>query len=374
MSIKTFHLPILIFGLTMAIASCSDDDDDDAVAVEQPTKETAKETKASIELEEDVIVLNEGQTAQIEATVTGGGSLEFETGNRKIAIVTDDGLVRAVACGTTEITVTSGNLEETVTVKVNPVKYDGYTLVWHDEFNGKTLDESTWNIETGGNGWGNQEKQYYTDREDNIKVKDGNLIITVRKESYEGNNYTSGRITTKDKQDFTFGRIEARIDLPEGGGTWPAFWMLGYGSWPRCGEIDIMEHVGNRPNMVSFALHTTNTNGNKGNQWTNQPTVSGIEDGYHIFGIDWTEKYEVSTGIYRQAINFMVDGEVLATQIQGSATEDMSSWPFYKPFYIILNCAMGGLMGGQINDNIFNNQDEEPVQMLVDWVRVYQKD
>lgn len=350
---------MLVLSITTFIA-CSDDD-------------TTPNTENKIVIEDDILLLNEGEVAQIVASATDGSTLEFVSANKNIAIVTDDGLVRAVACGTTEITITCGNLEETIGVKVNPIKYDGYSLVWYDEFNGSSLDASTWNIETGGGGWGNQEKQYYTNREDNIKVKDGNLIITVRKESYEGNNYTSGRLTTKNKQDFTFGRIEARINLPSGGGTWPAFWMLGYGSWPRCGEIDIMEHIGNRPNMVSFALHTTNANGSKGNHWNYQPTINGIENDYHIFGVEWTEQHEVSTGIYRQAINFMVDGEILTTQIQGSTTEDMSSWPFYKPFYIILNCAMGGTMGGQINDNIFNNQDEEPVQMLVDWVRVYQK-
>lgn len=358
---KTLQYTILAM-LSLSIVACSDSDD-----ANEP--QPATPTAAIFNVLTDALLIAENEIAQIEAE---GDDLSFESDNEKVAIVTSDGLVKGIACGVTEITVSNGTEQQSIAVKVTPQKYDGYTLVWNDEFNGSSLDQSSWNIETGGGGWGNQEKQYYTDRTENLSVSNGNLIITVRKEEYSGSSYTSGRVTTKNKHDFTYGRIEARIKLPKGGGTWPAFWMLGYGSWPRCGEIDIMEHMGNQPNIVSFALHTTSVNGTAGNNWSSTPQIANVENDYHIFGVEWTDKYEISTGIYRQAIIFMVDGEALATKIQEEATENVKTWPFFNPFYIILNCAIGGTMGGSIDNNIFTNQESQPVQMLVDWVRVYQ--
>ncbi len=352
-------LSIVAFATVGVFLACGDDSDD-----------VVANTKLTINT--DIIVVSEGATEQIEATMSDHSAINYSSSDENIVVVTNDGLVMGIACGYAEITISAGTQSESIPVKVTPRAYDGYSLVWNDEFNASSLDRMVWNIEQGGGGWGNQEKQYYTDREENLRVADGNLVINVRKEQYGNNEYTSARITTKNNKDFTFGRVEARIKLPKGGGTWPAFWMLGYGSWPLCGEIDIMEHVGNKPNMVSFALHTKNKNGMNGTNWHNQPNINSIEDDFHIFGVEWLEKMEISTGVYRQGIRFMVDGEVLATQTQSSIAEDKNAWPFFNPFYIILNCAVGGTMGGNVNDNIFANQDTEPVQMLVDWVRVYQ--
>jgi hypothetical protein len=332
--------------------------------------EAAKEeSNISITLDETEIALEVDKAYQLEAKLTPKdetATIVWTTDNESVASVSN-GKVTALAEGEALITAKTGSKNATCRVHVNAKPQHGdYRLVWSDEFDGTSLNTDNWNVETGGGGWGNQELQYYTNREENLRVADGNLIIDVRKEQYENRNYTSARITTKNKRDFTYGKVEARIKLPKGGGTWPAFWMLGYGSWPYCGEIDIMEHVGNRPDMTSFALHTSVANGSKGNNWHSQPTTTGIEDDFHIFGVEWVcnEQYG------RDVIYFTVDGERMASKMQPNNVFDKSQWPFYNPFYIILNVAMGGTMGGKIDDTIF--ESGEPVQMLVDWVRVYQ--
>lgn len=218
-------------------------------------------------------------------------------------------------------------------------------------------------------GWGNQEKQYYTDRSENLRIEDGCLVIEARQEQYENNNYTSARITTKNKKDFVYGKIEARISLPSGRGTWPAFWMLGYGGWPTCGEIDIMEHVGSNPTMISHALHTRKKNGSNGTNWSYRATVENVEGEFHIYGIEWLKDYELQ----RDAIRFYIDDEVSTIQYEPTAEPDFEQWPFNDAFYIILNLAIGGTMGGSINTDIFADPENNPVLMKVDWVRVYQK-
>ena len=253
---------------------------------------------------------------------------------------------------------------ESVSCIVN-VELTEYELVWSEEFEGTELDLNTWNIETGGNGWGNQEKQYYTGRNENLRVADGKLYIEARKEKYENNEYTSARITTKNKADFAYGRIEASIKLAPGKGTWPAFWMLGYGSWPYCGEIDIMEYVGAYPTRILHAVHTTNGNGNNGRNWSRTYFQDNILDGFHTFAIEWEK--DLSNG--DDCIRFYVDNQITAVLWQQNATTEQAEWPFTKNFFIILNVALGGNLGGEIDDTIFNN----PVIMEVDYVRVYQR-
>ena len=202
-------------------------------------------------------------------------------------------------------------------------------LVWADEFDGSTLDLNNWSFELGDGcpnlcGWGNNELQSYTDS--NHRLEDGLLVITAKKEG----NYSSTRILTKGKQEFTYGRIETRVKVPTGAGLWPAFWALGAdidtNSWPDCGEIDIMEYVGRNPGQIFTSVHTRSSNGNTVN--TQITPVPNIEDDFHVFAIDWTETY----------IDFYLDeNRVYQYSVQSQTAE---TWPFNKPFFLLLNLAV----------------------------------
>lgn len=240
---------------------------------------------------------------------------------------------------------------------------NGYSLVWSDEFlkNGAP-DQSNWGYETGGHGWGNNELQYYTGQDTaNAIVKNGVLNIIARKENKENMKYTSARLVTKGKASWTYGRIEAAIKLPAGVGLWPAFWMLGNNidevGWPACGEIDIMEHVGYRPNDILGTVHTTSFNHIKGTQKGGEYKIENPYSTFNIYAVEWDKeniRFFVNDHLYHQFNN------------TGKGTDD---WPFDKPFYIILNMAVGGNLGGVkgVDDSIF------PATYEIDYVRVYQK-
>lgn len=224
---------------------------------------------------------------------------------------------------------------------------------WSQEFEGSSLDTSIWNYEIGNgdNGWGNGEAQYYTDQ--NTEVSNGTLKINAIAEPINGYNYSSARITTQDNFEFQYGRIEVRAKLPSAGGTWPAIWMLGENfdtvSWPNCGEIDIMEHVGNDLGEVLGTLHFPgNSGGNAVSQGTN---VENVATEFHKYTMEWTEDHIV----------FLVDGEVY------HEFTNMAGTPFVDhEFFLILNVAMGGTLGGTI-DPAFTQDTME-----IDYVRVYQ--
>ena len=230
-------------------------------------------------------------------------------------------------------------------------------LVWQEEFNNRTLDEKVWNFELGNGcpnicGWGNNEKQIYTNT--NHLIKDGNLIITVKK---EGDAYTSTRITTANKKEFQYGRMEVRAKIPTGKGIWPAFWMLGSNiskvGWPKCGEIDILEYVGREPNTIFTTLHTQDSHGNSVN--TKKTEIKDIEEGFHIYAIDWT----------KDKIEFLVDNQ--SVYVFSPEVKNENTWPYNQPFYFIINVAVGGNFGGHdIDNNIF------PQQFVIDYIRVYQ--
>ena len=309
-----------------------------------------------------------------QLSVVPDAKVTWSSANDKIAAVDQTGLVTGVSDGKTSIIATDakGNkAQSTVIVIQQGGSYQGeYQLVWEEEFNGTSLNLDDWNIEVNGNGGGNGEAQYYTDRAENLRVEDGCLIIEARREEYLGKNYTSARIQTKGKHEFAYMKVEGRIWLPSGQGTWPAFWMLGTkGGWPSCGEIDIMEHVGSQPTMISHALHTRQTNGTKGNNWSSRKYIDGVEGSWHTYGVEILEYYMFT----RDAIRFTIDGEETAFTSEPTNEHDFERWPFYNTssydnkFYIILNLALGGSWGGSINTDIF------PVQMKVDWVRVYKK-
>ena len=235
----------------------------------------------------------------------------------------------------------------------------GWVLDWHDEFDGRTLDRTTWLPETGGNGWGNQELQFYTDRPDNVRVDGGNLVIEARKEDHGGRHYTSARIKTAGKIERTYGRYEARIKIPRGQGIWPAFWMLGadigQAGWPRCGEIDIMENIGREPDLVHGTLHGPGYSGAKAIGKPQRLDKGTYADDYHVYAVEWEPR----------VIRWYRDGILYHTARSDTVTGD---WVFEHPFFMILNLAVGGAWPG--------NPDATtafPQQMLVDYVRVYKR-
>lgn len=241
----------------------------------------------------------------------------------------------------------------TITIKVNT------GLIFSDEFDSPgSPNTSKWgyDIGRGDNGWGNGESQYYTDRTDNVKVENGILKITAKKESYQGAEYTSTRMLTKGKFDFKYGKVEVRAKLPQGGGTWPAIWMLGSNistvGWPACGEVDIMEHAGNRQGIVQSAMHTPSSYGNTSN--LGSQTLADVSTAFHVYAVEWTNEKMI----------FSVDGVVHYTY--NPATKNSSTWPFDDKQFLILNVAMGGTFGGAI-DSAFSQSSME-----IDYVRVYQ--
>ena len=230
---------------------------------------------------------------------------------------------------------------------------DYTNLVWSDEFNTDGApDSSKWGYDIGAGGWGNAEAQYYTNNTSNVEVVGGNLKITTRAESFNGSSYTSARLKSENKFEFTYGKVEVRAKLPTGGGTWPAIWMLGQNyatnTWPACGEIDIMEHKGNVQDKIYGTLHYPGNSGGNGNG--NSTMISGASTQFHIYKTIW------SPG----SVKLYVDDVLFHTVVNNG------SLPFNADFFLILNVAMGGTFGGTINPSFMQSS------MEIDYVRVYQ--
>ncbi|AKD58579.1 glycoside hydrolase family 16 protein [Spirosoma radiotolerans] len=240
----------------------------------------------------------------------------------------------------------------------------GRRLVWRDEFDKAGLpDSAKWGYEVGGNGWGNNELQYYTDRRpENARIENGKLIIEARKEEYKGQKYTSARLVTQNKATWTYGRIEAMAKLPKGVGTWPAVWMLGKNistaGWPRSGEIDIMEHVGFDEGVIHGTVHTEAYNHAKKTEKGKAVSINNVTGSFHLYAIEWTT----------DQIDFFVDDQKYYTVQKSALGTSEAQWPFGQPFFLILNVAVGGNWGGQkgVDETIW------PQRMEVDYVRVYQ--
>jgi beta-glucanase (GH16 family) len=234
----------------------------------------------------------------------------------------------------------------------------GWNLVWSDEFDGTTINPKNWVFDKGGNGWGNVEMEYYTDRPENARVENGNLIIEARLEKYEGLQYTSARLNSRGLQEFQYGRIEARMKLPSGQGIWPAFWMLGSNaSWPLGGEMDIMEYVGKTPDTVYQTVHGPGYSGNKGIGSHFVLGADTLKNDFHIFAIEWAPN----------EIRWFVDAQEVF-KITPAQIPAGTQWVYDHPFFMILNLAVGGGWPGFPDDTtVF------PQQLLVDYVRVYQK-
>lgn len=244
----------------------------------------------------------------------------------------------------------------------SPVFGQCWNLVWADEFNGTSLDATKWTPQTGGGGWGNSELENYTARLDNIDVSGGSLKIIARSEVYGGNNYTSGRIRTINKGDWTYGKFEARMKLSVAQGMWPAFWMMPtddvYGTWPNSGELDIMELIGSNPARVYGTIHTSSATAYVPTSSSSNYTLSSgnFGDAFHDFSVEWSPN----------EIKWFVDGVLYATK----TPTDFNGfpWRFDKDFHIILNLAVGGSWPGSPNGTT-----TFPQTMEVEYVRVYQK-
>lgn len=242
-----------------------------------------------------------------------------------------------------------------------------WKLVWSDEFNGEKgsqLDRSKWtyDIGRGQNGWGNQELQYYTDRPENVQMDgEGNLVITARRENFQGAQYTSARFKTQGLFDQKYGKFEARLKTPYGQGLWPAFWMLGSNiqevGWPQCGEIDIMELRGQAPSIAECALHGPGYSGGNSITGKNILTNSRYDNKFHVFATVWDES----------KIDFYIDN-YLYRRIEKSEVESRGEWVYDHPFFMIFNIAVGGnFLGSPNTDTPF------PQTMTIDYVHVYQQ-
>lgn len=238
-----------------------------------------------------------------------------------------------------------------------------WVLVWADEFsesNGSPPNPNNWGFDLGGGGWGNNELEYYTKRTNNARIENGHLVIEARQENYGGRNYTSARLLTQTKWSWTYGRVEARIQIPRGQGIWPAFWMLGTNissvSWPTCGEIDIMENIGREPGMVHGTAHGPGYSGSAGIGGPYAlPGNAAFADGFHVFAIEWQTN----------RIRWFVDDEPYFSLTPNDLPAG-SSWVFQAPQFVLLNVAVGGLWPGNPDGTT-----TFPQQMLVDYVRVY---
>ena len=242
-----------------------------------------------------------------------------------------------------------------------------WTLLWSDEFDGNAIDDSRWNYIIGAGGYGNNELQYYSDREKNARVERGRLFIEAHDEAFNGSPYTAAKLTTEGKGDWLYGRFDIRARLPRGQGIWPAIWMMptdykAYGIWPSSGEIDIVELLGHEPSTVHGTIHYGNPHRYTGTFF--QLEEGSFSDDFHLFSLEW------DPGEFR----WYVDGELYQTQRDwfsrktGEAADYTWPAPFDREFYLQLNVAVGGNWPGYPDEStVF------PQAMEIDYVRVYQR-
>jgi beta-glucanase (GH16 family) len=248
---------------------------------------------------------------------------------------------------------------------VPPTDPPGWKLVWSDDFkqpDGSAPDPAKWGCEIGGNGWGNNEREYYTARTNNVRIEDGKLVIEAREENFGGRSITSARLLTKGKCSWTYGRFEARIKIPRGQGIWPAFWMLGTNidsaGWPGCAEIDIMENIGKEPGKIHGTVHGPGYSGGNGiGGPVTLPGGAAMADDFHVFAV------ECDTNDIRWFLDGRQYFEVTPAKLPSGAR-----WVFNEPKFLLLNLAVGGYWPGYPDaTTVF------PQRMTVDYVRVYRK-
>ncbi|MEL7186284.1 MAG: family 16 glycosylhydrolase [Pseudomonadota bacterium] len=333
-----------------------------------------------------------------EPTQANGGDRVFDAVAEGERILADLDIVKfrdgksfsALTVTTPDVVVSDGELNISFSATVGEPTLSGlvvrgkhskagtWELVWHDDFDGDTLDDSRWSYDIWPARKVNDEDQTYTDRKENVRVEDGMLVIEAHKEKYAGAEYTSGRIHSAGKGDFLYGRFEVRAKLPRGQGTWAAIWMLPsdpykysttcepgedwQGSatcdaWPNSGEIDIMEHVGYQMGHVHGTVH------NKAYYWVNWEQRKGrvllddVDSAFHVYALEWSP----------ERIDIFVDDVHYFTYVNEGT--GWKAWPYDHPYNLILNLAVGGAWGragGPIDDTVF------PQRMLVDYARVYE--
>lgn len=239
----------------------------------------------------------------------------------------------------------------------------GWTLTWHDEFDGPagtSPDPARWRPQIGGDGWGNDQLEFDTDRPENAGLDgDGKLVITARREPYQGRAYTSARLSTQGLFSQTHGRFEARLKMPVGAGLWPAFWLLGDDletvGWPACGEIDIVEYRGQEPSFVIGSIHGPGYSG-ADNIGKRQPVSrTNLSEDFHRYAIEW------SADRIRYFIDDLAYHEVTPANLPPGA-----KWVYDHDFFILLNLAVGGSFVGPVGLDV-----DFPQTLTVDYVRVY---
>ncbi|HVO62167.1 MAG TPA: glycoside hydrolase family 16 protein [Terriglobales bacterium] len=253
---------------------------------------------------------------------------------------------------------------------IDPSELRHWKLVWSDEFNqkdGSPPDPAKWTFDTGGYGFGNQELEYYTSRHENVFIEGGNLVIRANKEEYTGadgvnRQYTSARLKTQGRFAHKYGRFEARMKIPYGHGLWPAFWMLGDNidrvNWPNCGEIDIMENIGKEPAIIHGSIHGPGYSGSDGLEARyTLPAGQTFAADFHVFAVEWEPR----------AIRFYMDDHLYVTRTPSSIPHGRK-WVFKRPFFLLLNVAVGGDWPGSPDTTT-----TFPQTMLVDYVRVYRR-
>jgi beta-glucanase (GH16 family) len=258
----------------------------------------------------------------------------------------------------------------TIPTPSNPT-LPGWKLVWSDDFDaadGSAVDNKRWRHETGGNGFGNQELEFYTDDVANSEQRGGNLVISAMREGaasqscwYGACQFTSARLVTSGKFSASYGRIEARLKIPAGKGVWPAFWMLGddiaSANWPNCGEIDIMEAIGSDPTTLHGSLHGPGYSGGSPlTATTRLPNQAKLSDDFHTYAVEWAPN----------SVKFFLDSTLYQTRTPADLPAG-SKWVYNHSFFMILNVAVGGQWPGSPDAST-----TFPARMLVDYVRVYE--
>ncbi len=306
-----------------------------------------------------------GETGEyIETSTTSQTYTYSEAGNYTISVqahATNDDFV--TASNSVEVALLEEEEEEELNPPSfegyeSPLEYEGYTLIWQDEFEATQLsDDYTFEIGTGSNGWGNNESQYY--REENTRLEDGYLVIEAKEENFGGREYTSSRIITEGKKEFKYGRFDIRARMPRGQGLWPAIWMLGSNfrevGWPFCGEIDIMEMIGGsgRESTVHGTVHWQSNQGYANFGRSRRLNDKTLADQFHVFSIIWDA----------EKIEWLIDG-----QSYGSIDTTPSHLDeFREDFFFIFNVAVGGNWPGYPDSTT-----EFPQEMWIDYVRVFQ--
>ncbi|ADR20167.1 hypothetical protein MATR_22170 [Marivirga tractuosa] len=328
------------------------------------------------------VVINESNsnTIKVSASAENANYYTFSFGDGSDKLRDDDGEVTysyaesgdytiEVNAHTTAEVFISSSQEVTITIQqnsdiddegyVSPMEYEGYNLVWQDEFEADQLsDDYTFEIGTGSNGWGNNESQYY--REENTRLEEGYLVIQAKKENFQGQEYTSSRIITEGIKEFKYGRFDIRARMPYGQGIWPAIWMLGSNfrqvGWPHCGEIDIMEMIGGqgREATVHGTVHWQSNEGYANFGHSKNLSDGTLADKFHVFSIIWDEN----------SIQWLIDNEPYGSIDTTPAHLD----EFREEFFFIFNVAVGGNWPGYPDANT-----EFPQEMWIDYVRVFQQ-